>query len=101
MKLPFVGEAINALKDDHISMLGSPTSPRRQSCPIISEYPSRENTIVPMQKSIRFFIIMLPAFFARVKPVSTIAKPACIQNTKAAPIKYQNSTVIKSSPVSL
>ena len=45
-----------------------------------------------MQKSIRFFIIMLPAFLARVKPVSTMAKPHCIKNTKIAPIK--NHTVI-------
>ena len=28
--------------------------------------------------------MMLPAFFARVKPVSTIAKPACMKNTSAA-----------------
>ena len=40
-----------------------------------------------MQKSIRFFIMILPAFFARVKPVSTIAKPACIKNTSAAPMR--------------
>ena len=40
-----------------------------------------------MQKSIRFFIMILPVFFALVKPASTIAKPACIQNTSAAPIK--------------
>ena len=42
-----------------------------------------------MQKSIRFFIIILPAFFARVNPVSTIAKPHCIKKTRAAPIKNQ------------
>ena len=40
-----------------------------------------------MQKSIRFFIMIFPAFFALVKPVSTIAKPACIKNTSAAPIR--------------
>jgi hypothetical protein len=28
---------------------------------------------------------MLPAFLDLVKPVSTIAKPACIKNTNAAP----------------
>lgn len=49
----------------------------------------RMNTMVPMQKSIRFFIRMLPAFFALVKPVSTIANPACIQKTGAAPIRNQ------------
>ncbi len=32
---------------------------------------------------------MLPAFFALVNPVSTIANPACIKNTSAAPIKNQ------------
>ena len=30
-----------------------------------------------------FFMMMLPAFLARVKPASTMAKPACIKNTKA------------------
>ena len=34
-------------------------------------------------------MIMLPVFFALVKPASTIANPACIQNTRAAPIKNQ------------
>jgi len=32
-------------------------------------------------------MMILPVFFALVKPASTIAKPACIQNTSAAPIK--------------
>ena len=44
---------------------------------------------VPMQKSIRFFMMMLPAFFARVKPVSTMAKPACMKNTRAAATSTQ------------
>ena len=34
-------------------------------------------------------MMMLPAFFARVKPVSTMAKPACMKNTNAAPIRNQ------------
>ena len=29
---------------------------------------------------------MLPAFLARVKPVSTMAKPACMKKTSAAPM---------------
>ena len=33
--------------------------------------------------------MILPAFFARVNPVSTIANPACMKNTKAAPIRNQ------------
>ena len=57
------------------------------------------NTTVPIQKSIRFFIIMLPAFFALVKPASTMANPACIQNTNAAPIK--NQTPVKTLLVAL
>ena len=38
-----------------------------------------------MQKSIRFFIRMLPVFLARVKPASHMAKPACMKKTRAAP----------------
>ena len=57
------------------------SSPRRNPKPI------RMNITVPIQKSIRFFMMMLPAFFALVKPVSTIAKPACIKNTSAAPMR--------------
>ena len=34
-------------------------------------------------------MMIFPAFFALVNPVSTIAKPACIKNTNAAPIKNQ------------
>ena len=45
------------------------------------------NTTVPIQKSIKFFIKIFPVFFALVNPASTIANPACIQNTSAAPIK--------------
>ena len=33
-------------------------------------------------------MMMLPAFFERVIPVSTIAKPHCMKNTQAAPIRY-------------
>lgn len=32
----------------------------------------------------RFFIFVLGAFFARVKPVSTIVKPACMKKTRLA-----------------
>ncbi len=42
-----------------------------------------------MQKSIRFFIKILPVFLARVKPASHMAKPACIKNTSAAPSSTQ------------
>ena len=49
------------------------------------------NVTVPIQKSIKFFMIMFPAFFALVNPASTMANPACIQNTSAAPIKNQTA----------
>jgi hypothetical protein len=45
--------------------------------------------MAPKQKSITFFMVMLVAFFALVKPVSTRAKPACIMNTRIAPMKSQ------------
>ena len=70
-----------------MSRLGMPTSPNSASSPISSPAPSSTNTIVPRQKSSRFFIMMLPAFFARVKPVSTMAKPACMNHTSMAPIR--------------
>ena len=42
-----------------------------------------------MQKSMRFFIRMLPVFFGRVNPASHIEKPACMKNTSAAPSRTQ------------
>ena len=50
------------------------------SSPINKPKPMRIKVTVPIQKSIRFFIMMLPLFLA-------LAKPACIRNTGAAPIK--------------
>ena len=49
--------------------------------PNISPNPIAKNAMLPTEKSIRFFIRMLTAFLALVKPVSTIAKPACIKKT--------------------
>ena len=69
-----------------ISKPGLPIKPTKSS-PISKLKPMRMKVTVPIQKSIRFFIIMLPVFLALVKPASTIAKPACIQNTNAAPIR--------------
>ena len=56
------------------------------------------NTTVPIQKSIRFFIIMLPAFLARVNPASTMAKPHCIKNTSTAPTRYHTDRSIRAPP---
>ena len=55
--------------------------------------PTIQKIGVPRLKSIRFFMMMLPAFFARVKPVSTIAKPACMKNTSAAAISVQPTSI--------
>ena len=44
-------------------------------------------TAVPIQKSIKFFIRIFPAFLARQNPHSSAANPACMKNTSAAPIR--------------
>ena len=47
-----------------------------------------------------FFITILPAFLALVKPVSSIAKPACIKKTKVPQINSQtvfNDVILFSS----
>ena len=67
---------------------GLPINPTKSS-PIRRLKPIAINTTVPIQKSIRFFMMIFPVFLALVKPASTIAKPACIQNTSAAPIRNQ------------
>ena len=51
--------------------------------------PMSQKQGVPMQKSIRFFIRILPVFLARVNPASHMEKPACIKNTSAAPSSTQ------------
>ena len=78
-------------------------NPPSASSPSNKPNPIRINTQVPIQKSIRFFMIMLPAFFALVNPASTIANPACIKNTNAAPIKNQipNTSVPTASEIAV
>ena len=51
--------------------------------------PNSQYRGVPIQKSIRFFIRMLPVFLARVKPASHMANPACMKKTSAAPSNTQ------------
>jgi len=57
--------------------------------PNIRPKPTKKNTIVPTEKSIRFFIRILIAFLDRVKPHSTIAKPGCIKKTRNAATHVQ------------
>ncbi len=52
--------------------------------PNMSPKPMAQKAMEPMEKSMRFFIMMLMEFLARVKPASTMAKPACMKNTRAA-----------------
>ena len=54
--------------------------------PNMNAAPVRKNAMDPRPKSNMFFIMMLAAFFARVMPVSTIAKPACMAKTRMPPI---------------
>ena len=42
-----------------------------------------------MQKSRKFFVNILQVFLARIKPASTMPKPACMKNTKNAAIRTQ------------
>ena len=51
--------------------------------------PKSQYSGVPIQKSMRFFMRMLPVFLARVKPASHMAKPACMKKTRAAPRSTQ------------
>ena len=82
----FVTKAFQLVR---MSRLGTPQKPAALSMPTKSPNPRKINTTVPMQKSIRFFIMMFPALLALVKPVSTIAKPACMKKTNAAPMRNQ------------
>ena len=71
-----------------ISRLNEPIRPPL-SLPNMREKPMTQNTTDPIAKSIRFFMMMLPAFLALVKPVSTIAKPACMKKTSAVATSTQ------------
>src|SRR5574344_2229589 len=62
--------------------------------PYMIPYPISQYAGVPQAKSIMFFMTMLPAFLTRVMPVSTIAKPACMKYTSAAP---SSSHIVSSS----
>jgi hypothetical protein len=65
-----------------IQKLSVPIQPP-QEVPNINPKPTNRNTIALMQKSMKFFMMMLMLFFARANPSSTMANPACITNTSA------------------
>ena len=56
----------------------------KRQAPNIMPNPTNQNAGVPIQKSIKFFIRILPVFLALVNPASQSEKPACIKNTNAA-----------------
>ena len=60
-----------------------------EPAPNMMPKPKSQKQGVPIQKSIKFFIRMLPVFLARVKPASHMEKPACMKNTSAAPSSTQ------------
>ena len=59
------------------------------SGPNIRPKPTIQKAGVPRAKSMTFFMTMLPAFLARVRPVSHMAKPGCMKKTSAAPSSTQ------------
>jgi hypothetical protein len=63
-----------------------PSVPMRppQEVPNISPNPTAKKTSAPAEASITFFMMMFTAFFAREKPDSSSAKPACMKKTSAA-----------------
>ena len=70
----------------------SPQPKIPSAAPNMRPKPIAQNARAPMEKSIRFFMRMLTAFLARVKPHSTRAKPACMKNTRkaATQVQYQS-----------
>jgi hypothetical protein len=65
--------------------------------PNMIAYPKRKNPSDAMQKSRKFFVRMLLAFFALINPASTIPNPACMKKTRVA----AKSTHTVSSPLAI
>ena len=55
----------------------------------MNEKPTAMNATKPRPKIVKFVMTTWAACFARQKPVSTSAKPACMKTTRAAPITIQ------------
>src|SRR6056297_3245465 len=55
--------------------------------------PIMKKAMEPTEKSIRFFMIIFPALFALVKPISTMANPACMKNTRNAATSIQTTLI--------
>jgi len=67
----------------NVSGLRKPLPPMNpaMSLPNMIPKPTAKKAIEPIEKSIRFFMMI---FFALVKPASTMAKPACMKKTRKA-----------------
>ena len=72
-------EEVNRLEDvaDHVSRRAIAPTP-----PICSAYPHIQNPKSPIAYTMKFIVMVCATFFARVKPVSTNAKPACMNMTR-------------------
>ncbi len=64
-----------------------PTPSLVLAAPNMIANPTAKKATDPTEKSIRFFMMMLQAFFARVNPASTRANPACMKKTRNAAIR--------------
>lgn len=77
----------------------SATKPPIEVPPYASPNPTAQLTRDPTAKSMKFFMMMLPALFARVNPASTRAKPGCMNITRiAATMIHSASTAAATSP---
>ena len=76
--IPWATVLFSAVYIPRMKKSGLPTSPPRPPLNIKPK-PMSQKQGVPMQKSIIFFIRMLPVFFALVRPASQSANPACIK----------------------
>ena len=54
--------------------------------PYATAQPMAQKASAPMETSMMFFIRMFAVFFARTNPASSMAKPACMKNTRNAAI---------------
>ena len=52
--------------------------------PYATAQPTAQKAIAPAETSRRFFIRIFAVFLARTNPASSMAKPACIKNTRNA-----------------
>ena len=60
--------------------------------------PMTQKASMPIAYTMKFIVMVWPAFLARVKPVSTIAKPSCMNITRKPATSVQ--TMFSAAPLS-